>query len=672
MTSETQQGRGNGLVGSMLEGRYRVDSLIARGGMSTVYRGLDTRLERPVALKVMDERYSGDRSFVERFEREARSAAKLHHNDIVAVFDQGVDRGPDGDRVFLVMELVEGCTLRDLIVDRGGPLPLAMALSVLEPLLSALSVAHRAGMVHRDVKPENVLIGTDGSIKVADFGLVRAAAEAGTTSGSVILGTVAYLSPEQVTTGAADARTDVYAAGIVAYEMLTGRPPYSGDTAMSVAYQHVNEDVPPPSASSEVPTVVDALVLRATRRDAQQRPADAEAFLAEVQQTRNDLGIAPVTVPVPTSEARTALLPPVADGPTTEEFTAVRAEPTRIEPAAPVPATAQAQPPRQHTRALARPATGQDYDTPPPPEEPPYAPPRRRNRRRGAMWTTVVLVLAALVGGAAFWLGLGSSVAVPKVVGLSEAEARQSVERAGLSANVTRENDNDVPEGIVLSVSPEEGSNARSGSAVDLVVSLGKPAVPQIEPGTSLAQAQTAIRNAKLKPVHDGSSDEYHSSVPEGRVIRTDPAAGARLNISEEVQLVVSKGPEPVQVPDVRGMGRDEAFATLTNAGFAPYDAGQQFDADVEAGHVISTDPAIGAEVKLVGKPEIGVVTSNAVPVPNLSGMQVAQAQQQVASIGLTLDVKSLFQREGMVIFGQYPTPGSRVQPGSALHVTAF
>lgn len=672
MTSETHQGRGNGLVGSMLEGRYRVDSLIARGGMSTVYRGLDTRLERPVALKVMDERYSGDRSFVERFEREARSAAKLHHNDIVAVFDQGVDHGTDGDRVFLVMELVEGCTLRDLIVDRGGPLPLAVVLSVLQPLLSALAVAHRAGMVHRDVKPENVLIGTDGSVKVADFGLVRAAAEAGTTSGSVILGTVAYLSPEQVTTGAADARTDVYAAGVVAYEMLTGHPPHSGDTAMSVAYQHVNEDVPPPSRDVELPTAVDALVLRTTRRDAQQRPADAEAFLAEVQQIRSDLGIAPVTVPVPTAEARTALLPQVTDGPATEEFTAVRAEPTRVGQAAQGAPTNRPPAPRQHTRALARPATGQDYDTPPPPEEPPFEPQRRRNRRRGAWWAAVVLVLAALIGGTAFWLGLGSSVAVPQVVGLSEAQAQQNLEGVGLNANITRENDNDVPEGIVLGVSPKEGSNARSGSAVDLVVSLGKPAVPEIKPGTSLAQAQTEIRNAKLKPVHDGSADEYHSAVPEGRVIRTEPAAGARLNISGEVKLVVSKGPEPVQVPDVRGMSRENAFATLSNAGFTPYEAGRQFDPDVAAGHVVSTDPAIGSEVKLVGSPRVGVVTSNAVPVPDLNGMQVTQAQQQVAALGLTLDVKALFQREGMVIFGQYPTAGSRVEPGSAIHVTAF
>ncbi|WP_406692200.1 Stk1 family PASTA domain-containing Ser/Thr kinase [Saccharopolyspora sp. ID03-671] len=663
MTSETRQGQGNGLVGAFLERRYRVDSVIARGGMSTVYRGLDTRLERPVALKVMDGRYSGDRSFVDRFEREARSAAKLHHNDVVAVYDQGVDHGPDGDHVFLVMELVEGCTLRDLIMDRGGKLPPAMALSVMQQVLSALAAAHRAGMVHRDVKPENVLIGNDGSVKVADFGLVRAAAEAGTTSGSIILGTVAYLSPEQVTTGAADARTDVYAAGIVLYELLTGRPPYVGDTAMSVAYQHVNDDVPPPAQTSpEVPPAIDALVLRATRRDPAQRPADAEAFLAELDQARTDLGIEPVAVPVPASEARTALMPPVADPPT-EQFPTVRAQPTRVEP---LPA---AQPPRQHTRALARPATD-EYHAPPPGSG--MAPERRRGRRNGAMWALVVLVVAALVGGAAFWLGFGSSVAVPKLVGVSEQQAVQSLESAGLSANVSKENDNDVPEGIVLSSSPAEGSKVRSGGSVDVVVSLGKPAVPQIAAGVTVAEAENLIRNAKLQPKQDSSGSRYDRNVPEGRVIGVDPGPGTRVNLNSEVSLIVSKGPPPVQVPDVRGMSREDAFTTLSNAGFEPYDAGQQFDGDIDAGKVISTNPAIGTEVKLVGQPRIGVVVSNAVPVPSLNGMKVTEAQAQVAQLGLQLSVQALFQRQDMVILGQYPLPGSRVQPGSAIHVTAF
>ncbi|WP_223839362.1 Stk1 family PASTA domain-containing Ser/Thr kinase [Saccharopolyspora pogona] len=661
MTPETRSSGGASLVGAMLERRYRVDSLIARGGMSTVYRGLDTRLDRPVAIKVMDAQYSGDRSFVERFEREARAAARLHHPDIVAVYDQGVDHGLAGDHVFLVMQLVEGCTLRDLIMDRGGRLPLAMALSVMAPVLSALGAAHQAGMVHRDVKPENVLIGTGGSVMVADFGLVRAAAEAGTTSGGVILGTVAYLSPEQVTTGAADARSDVYAVGIVFYEMLTGRPPYVGDTALSVAYRHVNDDVPPPSElAPEIPPAVDDLVFRATRRDSAQRPGSAEAFLAELERVRTELGIAPVAVPVPASEERTRqLTPSVAAGdPPTEQIPAVRD--TSVGP--------------QRTRAMARPATGDHTEEFSSVAAAPSGPERdrRRGRRTVAVWTVVVLVLAALVGGAAYWLGIGSYVQVPRVVGEQEAAAQQTLEGAELTGNVAKEYNNTIAEGVVISSNPGEGSRVRSGGTVDLVVSLGKPKVPQVAEGTTVAEAESAIRNAKLQPKHDESGDQYHTTVPEGRVISVNPAPGTALNISAEVTLIVSKGPPPVKVPDVRGMSRDDAFTTLRNAGFDPYEAGRQFDSGVDGDHVISTDPAIGSELRLVGQPRIGVVLSNAVQVPSLNGVQVDEAKQQVAALGLQLSVQAFFERPNMVILGQYPLPGSRVEPGTTIHATAF
>src|SRR2546430_4356858 len=279
-----------GLTGALLEQRYRVDALLARGGMSAVYRGLDTRLDRPVAIKVMDPRFAADKAFVDRFEREARSAAKIHHNNVVAVHDQGLD----GDHVFLVMELVDGGTLRDLLTERGA-LGTPLAVSIMEPVLAALAAAHRNGLVHRDVKPENVLIGTNGTVKVADFGLVRAIASAGTTSSSVILGTVAYLSPEQVTTGTATARGDVYSAGILLYEMLTGAPPYVGDTPISIAYRHVNDDVPAP-ATGLVP--VDELAMQATRRDPASRPLDAGAFPVELQRVRTTAPIPRVPVPV--------------------------------------------------------------------------------------------------------------------------------------------------------------------------------------------------------------------------------------------------------------------------------------------------------------------------------------------------------------------------------------
>src|ERR687894_1719795 len=291
------------LVGTLLDGRYRVGPVLARGGMSTVYRGTDIRLERPVAIKVMAPRFAADPAFLQRFEREARAAARLDHPGVVAVHDQGVDFA--GDHAFLVMELVEGATLRDLMRQHGR-LPVPLAIAVAEMVLSALAAAHREGLVHRDIKPENVLIGPGGVVKVADFGLVRAAAEASNT-GDVILGTVAYLSPEQVATGAADARSDVYASGVLLFEMLTAAPPYSGETALSVAYRHVNDDMPAPStAGADVPAPLDDLIVQATRRDPAIRPPDASAFLRRLQAVRIGLGIDRVAVPVPTSASSMA------------------------------------------------------------------------------------------------------------------------------------------------------------------------------------------------------------------------------------------------------------------------------------------------------------------------------------------------------------------------------
>lgn len=281
--------------GTVLDGRYRLGAMIARGGMSTVYRGLDTRLDRPVAVKVMSPQYVADPTFLSRFEREARLAASLGHPGVVAMYDQG----QDGDLVFLVMELVDGGTLRDLIRERG-PLPVPVVLAVLDPLLDALAAAHAAGLVHRDVKPENVLISARGSVKIADFGLVRAVGSQTVATGDVILGTVAYLSPEQVATGVSDARTDVYAAGIVAFEMLTGRPPFEGDNPMSVAYQHVHSDVPAPSTRvDDVPAQLDELIVAATARNPDDRPRDASAFLAELRDVRTALHLPIVPVPIP-------------------------------------------------------------------------------------------------------------------------------------------------------------------------------------------------------------------------------------------------------------------------------------------------------------------------------------------------------------------------------------
>lgn len=313
MTSpKSPTGRLDPMIGAVLDGRYRIEAPIATGGMSTVYRGLDTRLDRPVAVKVMDSRYASDSGFLARFRLEARAVARLRHPGLVAVFDQGMD----GRHPFLVMELIDGGTLRELLRERG-PMPPHAVAAVFNPLLGGLAVAHRSGLVHRDVKPENVLISDDGEVKLADFGLVRAVAEAGITSTSVILGTAAYLSPEQVRTGSAGPRSDVYSAGILMYELLTGSTPFTGDTPLALAYQRIDRDVQAPSEAIDgVPEEFDELVLRATSRDPDARYADAAQFGAELDAISSELRLPPFRVPAPPrlqTACRRAAVPQPAD-----------------------------------------------------------------------------------------------------------------------------------------------------------------------------------------------------------------------------------------------------------------------------------------------------------------------------------------------------------------------
>ncbi|WP_143517618.1 Stk1 family PASTA domain-containing Ser/Thr kinase [Pseudonocardia sp. MH-G8] len=564
---------------ALLDARYRLGPLLARGGMSAVYRGTDIRLDRPVAIKVMEPRLAADPAFRARFEREARSAARIDHPAVVDVHDQGEHVSDteigfgDGPLLFLVMELVEGGTLRDVLRSRGA-LGVPAAFAVMEPVLAGLAEAHRLGMVHRDVKPENVLISRTGEVKVADFGLVTAAAQSGASSAGMIMGTVAYLSPEQVATGAADARSDVYAAGILLYELLTGAPPYTGDTAISVAYRHVNSDVPPPSQiAGDVPPELDALVVRATRRDPAARPADAAALLAELHRVAVRLDVPRVPPPVPPAR-------PV------EEQDTVPAAPHRLSGGTTTSAAAGP----GGTRTMPRPVD----DGPPP-----HLRARRRSRRAFAVWIAIVLVLAMLVGVSAWWLGSGRWTAMPRLVGLEQSAAQQVLADADLVGRLAEAHHDDVDAGLVSATDPAPDARLLRGSTVTLTVSSGRPTVPEIAPGTAVAAAEQAIRDAGLTPVRSSEAVEDSESVPEGAVVRTDPEAGDEVATGGPVTIVVSSGEgesETVRVPMVIGEDYEDAADILDDLDL---DAEEEaaFLIGRENGRVIGQDPPAGATV---------------------------------------------------------------------------
>ncbi len=689
--------------GTVLEGRYRVGALIARGGMSTVYRGVDIRLDRAVAIKVMSPQYVADAAFLTRFEREARLAASLGHPGVVAVYDQG----RDGDLVYLVMELIDGGTLRDLLREQRS-LSVPVTMSVLEPLLAALGAAHAAGLVHRDVKPENVLISAHGEVKIADFGLVRAVTSQTVATGDVILGTVAYLSPEQVATGAADARSDVYATGIMAYEMLTGAPPFAGDTPMSVAYRHVHSDVPHPAARAlGTPEALDELIVAATRRDPGARPRDASAFLAALVGVRSQLGLSRVPVPVPHRRPAMAAAAPAV----------VRSAPsgTRVfEAGTPLP-PADPPPPQARTQPA------------PPPSRP-------SSRRRWLIAILVILLLGITAAAGGWWLG-GRWAAAPVSVGLNQAQAEAMVRDAGLVPRVSTEYQNTVPRGVVASSDPAAGSRLLRGSEVDLLVSSGRPEVPKIAPGTAAASAKAAVLAANLTVVV-APSPAFDDTVPAGAVLRTTPAAGTPLPVGASVTLVLSGGPAPLTVPDVagksaedaenklvvagftlgprlptfdpqaqsgsvlgstpaagttavkgsevrirvadaltvpdvRGVATDDAVATMAEAGFTVTVGSPAFDADIDAGDILRTDPGPGTLVD-PNDAKIFLVPSNAVTVPDVTDGTVQQASDKLAALGLAVSVGALFGAPDAAVWDQTPGAGGRVEPGGTVSISAF
>jgi eukaryotic-like serine/threonine-protein kinase len=662
-------------IGQLLDGRYRVESHLARGGMATVYLGTDTRLDRTVALKIMHAELANDEEFVRRFVAEARSVARLAHPNVVTVYDQGAD----GRTLFLAMEYVPGRTLRDLLRERTRLSP-REALDISGGVLAGLGAAHRAGIVHRDVKPENVLLGEADAVKVADFGVARLLRGASNTKSGTLIGTAAYLAPEQVTTGWVDARTDVYAFGIMLFEMLTGCQPYTGDSPLAVAHRHVSEVVPPPSSLVPgLPPALDALVALATSRDPDLRPPDAGQFLRAITSVRSGHPLVP---PARGPEQRT--LP--------REQPTVAREPAQEQPTIP-PAPWQ---PEQRERrpapglpadlipGLTRPATRQPPGPPRgttpgpavqrlPPDEPQqpqthktlivgggvpfgdaapplYREPREHGQpreprlqrllfsRRLALVAVgfVLLVAAGLVG---WWLTSGRYVTVPRIAGMPAAIARGELRNVGLTASFGKPQlDNKVAKGEVIRSDPAPGSRVPRGGHVTLILSAGPHMsdMPQVT-GQPLAAAEAAIRRAGLTPGQ--VRHEVSDTIPVGVVIDTSPTAGTSWPQPKPVTLTVSAGPP---VPNFVGQPKTAAEQWTTANGVqlnevtarkSTQPAGTVLHQSVKAGSAFTK----GQVITIVISPGPQLVN-----IPNVDGMRVQQAVRVLERLGFKVQVNQV------------------------------
>ncbi|MER5677619.1 Stk1 family PASTA domain-containing Ser/Thr kinase [Streptomyces sp. NPDC002238] len=625
------------LVGQLLDGRYRVDARIAVGGMATVYRAVDTRLDRVLALKVMHPALATDAAFVERFIREAKSVARLAHPNVVGVFDQGAQ----GAYVYLAMEYVAGCTLRDVLRERGALQPRA-ALDILEPVLAALGAAHLAGFVHRDMKPENVLIGDDGRVKVADFGLVRAVGTATDTTGS-LLGTVSYLAPEQIEQGTADTRSDVYACGVVLYEMLTGGKPHGGDTAAQVIYQHLNEDVPAPSGA--VPGLaagLDELVAAATARNPDLRPSDAVALLAASRVIREAL-----------TEEQLDAMPPQALAEThdaAEDRTSVI---PRVIPAGQGTAhhTSRLEMPRT---ALPEPGLGRRV-------------PLAFRGRRGVL-TAVVTVLLVLGAGAGVWyINSGQFTRVPALLGKTQSAAEERLADEGLDLKgVERAYSDTVRRGTVISSDPGSGERIRGNDAVKLVISRGPETVkvPDVE-GLALADARRELKKWGLAP--GMATREFSEEIDRGKVIRTDPRAGTERHTDSAVALVVSKG-SPVDVPDVTGLSVNEATAALDEAGLKAEVLPERVNSAEAQGEIARQTPGSGAEAAEGDTVELTVSKGpRMLQVPDVTGKDVDEARSALEDAGFEVKVDRPFLSFSDTVGSQSVEGGEKAAEGSTI-----
>ncbi len=627
------------LTGELIDRRYQLLRQVANGGMASIYEAVDTRLDRKVAVKIMHSHLAQDEAFVSRFIKEAKAAAALSHPNIVAVQDQGWNQS-GVPAVFLVMELIEGHTLREYLNERGR-FEIKDAINYLTPILSALAAAHALGIVHRDIKPENILISNEGRVKIADFGLARGEiiGSTMTAESSVILGSVSYLSPEQVQRGIADSRSDVYAAGIVAYEMLTGEKPFSAESPIQIAYMHVNEEIPRlRSKRKEIPQALDDLIASSTAKNPDDRPRTAGEFLDKLQQIQIDLDPRK-------NQMDLGLDLPVE--PIREKARKKEKVVAPVQPVIPVVETTKEIRRKEEKKQRASKRV-------------------RRNRK-------VALVLAVALGIGGWWtlVGPGSRVVVPSIVGGSFDEAVNVISPLGLTAVVVENRfDEEIPKSKIIESIPAGGGKVDAGGTVKLIVSKGpeRYTVPMTT-GLTPEAAQTALKKYTL--IMGTVKEIFNSEIPKGFVISSSPASGTSVKRDAKIDLLVSKGIEQIALASYLGKSGEQALNELTEAGFS-VEAGYAFNENVPELAVISQNPVGGTTANKGGKVTILISKGprNTVIPKTIITMEAKAGQQMLEALGLKVKVISIGNNKKKVVKKVSPAVNTSVKRGSLVTIT--
>ena len=638
------------LSGELIDGRYELLRQVASGGMATIYEALDTRLDRKVALKVMHAHLANDEEFVNRFIKEAKAAAALSHPNIVAVQDQGWNQS-GVPAVFLVMELIDGHTLRDYLFERGTLTP-AESVRFLIPIVSALAAAHSIGIVHRDIKPENVLISKSGRIKIADFGLARGELLGATITqeSSVILGSVSYLSPEQVQRGIADSRSDLYSVGILAFEMLTGAKPFEADTPIQIAYMHVNDRVPHVcSKKSGIPTSLDELVFSSTSPNPDERPQSAQDFLEALRLIQTELD------PLRTQMSLELDLPPLPVRDKSRKSPRVSKE--KITQTSGTVAAMVADKEKKPTREIASENTREI---------------RRRTsaRVRRNRWIAIFIVLAILSGGWYALVGPGTKIIVPSVAGLSIKDADASLAPLGLVSAISEKVFNeDIPAGRIIESKPGGGGRVKPGGIVSYIVSKGpeRYTIPQLS-GLTLDAAKALLGK---NPLTVGSvTPVFDATIPQGFVVASSPVAGTLVKRDSSIDITISQGQEQVPLVSYVGLSGDQALNELTTAGF-DVSSTYTYSDTVAIGAVISQDPAGGATAAKGAKISLVVSQgSESVFIPNVYSFSEAKAAGMLQDLDLKVVVKKIGKRTVKSVTNVAPAVGTKVKRGSTVVIT--